>query len=288
MKSIHTLIPDIYTLLGRKDGWFTEDLAKEFGIDLGKTLQAHLSEERGAPTLRLSKMGPHCPCALWNSVHNYKNDEKLPPWATFKYAYGHMIEALVIALAKAAGHEVTGEQDVVYVDGIAGHRDAVIDGCIVDVKSTVSFFFQKFKDRSIAFHDTFGYLDQLDGYLVGSLNDPLVRVKDKAYDLAVDKTLGKMVLYEHHIRESHIRQRTATYKQIIALPTAPKCTCGTTEDGKSGNIKLDTRASYSAQKFSCFPNLRTFLYSDGPRYLTKVVRKPDVIEIDRYGKTVYN
>ena len=48
------------------------------------------------------------------------------------YAFGHMIEGLAIGLAKASGHEVLGEQDEIYVDGIRGpHRDCVIDGCVV-------------------------------------------------------------------------------------------------------------------------------------------------------------
>lgn len=294
MKSIHTLIPDIHKLLGRKDGWFTPELASEFGIELGKTLSASLSEERGPPTLRLSGLGDKCPRALWYSIHHPELDEQLPPSAVFKYSYGHMIEALVIALAKAAGHEVTGEQDAVYVDGITGHRDCVIDGCIVDVKSANSRSFQKFKAHQLS-EDPFlnGYLYQLDGYLVGSADDPLVRVKDRAYDLAVDKILGHMYLYEHRLREGVVNRRIDEYKQVVDRNEPPACTCNTIADGQSGNFKLDVKASYSPQKFSCFPHLRTFLYSDGPRYLTKVVKRPmyagrPITEVDKHGKIVYN
>src|SRR6266849_6159935 len=42
-------------------------------------------------------------------------------------------------MAKAAGHEVLGEQDELTLDGVVGHRDCVIDGCIVDVKTTSRF-----------------------------------------------------------------------------------------------------------------------------------------------------
>jgi len=233
-------------------------------------------------------MGPQCPCALWHSIHHPELAEKLPPWAEFKYSFGHIIEAQAIMLAKAAGHEVTGEQDAVSVDGIVGHRDCVIDGCIVDVKSAASRSFTKFKDGSIRQDDPFGYLDQLDGYLCGSLQDPLVRVKDRAYLLAIDKQLGHMVLYEHGFREEHIRERIKGYRRIISSDIRPTCNCGTLSDGKSGNIKLDTKASYSPYKYCCFPNLRTFLYASGPIYLTKVVRKPDVMEVDKHGKMVYN
>lgn len=287
MKTIQTLIPDIQELL-KSDGWMTEELSKEFAHEVSQRLQEQFKERTQTPTLRLSKMGPECPCALWHSIHTPGEAEPLPPWAKFKYSFGHIIEALAITLAKAAGHEVTGEQDELNVDGVSGHRDCVIDGCVVDVKSSSSFGFGKFKDGSIKHNDSFGYLDQLDGYLVGSLNDPLVRTKDVGYLLAIDKQLGHMVLYEHRLREDHIRQRIRDYKSIVNLTQSPDCTCETVPDGKSGNYKLGIKASYSPFKFSCFPHLRTFLYSDGPRYLTKVIRKPDVIEIDRYGKPVYS
>jgi hypothetical protein len=285
---INTLIPDIYQLIKRKDGWFNETIAQEFSSEVGTRLRDHLGAKETTPRLRLSQMGPRCPKALWHSIHTPELAEPLPPWAEIKYTYGHILEALAIALAKAAGHTVTGEQDEVIVDGILGHRDCVIDGCVVDVKSTSSYGFNKFKDKTLAQSDSFGYLDQLDGYLVGSSADPLVTVKDKGYLLAIDKTLGHMVLYEHTVREASIRDRIRYAKSIVESDTPPACECQTAELGKSGNIGLDVRASYSPYKFCCFPHLRIFLYASGPVYLTKVVRKPDVIEIDRNGKVVYN
>lgn len=288
MKTIHTLVPDIYALL-KTDGWFTEELAKEFSDDVALRLRGQLNEVQKRKTLRLSQMGPRCPKALWASIHAPDEAESLPPWARIKYSYGHIIEALAIALAKASGHEVTGEQDELILDGIKGHRDCVVDGCTLDVKSTSSRGFEGFKTGSIGHSDHFGYLDQLDGYTVAAANDPLVRVKDKAYILAIDKTLGHMALYEHHIREQSIRERIASYKGLVESSIqVPTCNCETVPDGKSGNIRLGTKASYSPYKYFCFHELRTFLYAGGPVYLTRVVRKPDVTEIDRYGKIVYN
>jgi len=233
-------------------------------------------------------MGPRCPCALWHSIHTPELAEALPPWAEIKYSFGHIVEALAITLAKAAGHTVTGEQDELRLDGIVGHRDCVIDGCVVDVKSSSTMGFKKFKDGSIGQSDSFGYLDQLDGYVVASADDPLVTVKDKGYLLAIDKQLGHVCLYEHSIREQSIRSRIKTYKEFVARDKPPKCECGVRDSGKSGNIELDVRASYSPYKWQCFPRLRCFLYATGPVYLTKVVRKPDVIEVDKTSKIVYN
>lgn len=231
-------------------------------------------------------MGPRCPKALWYSIHHPELGEALPPWAEIKFSFGHILEALAITLAKASGHLVTGEQDAVQVDGIVGHRDCVIDGCIVDVKSSSSRGMEKFRRKTMETDDTFGYLDQLDGYLVGSLEDPLVTVKDKAYLLGIDKQLGHMVLYEHRIRPESIRERIRRYKGIIALREAPECECKVIPQGASGNLQLDIRASYSAYKYCCFPRLRTFLYASGPTYLTHVERKPDVPEITRDGQLV--
>jgi len=233
-------------------------------------------------------MGPKCPRQLWYSIHRPELAEPLPPSAVVKFTYGYLLEALVISWAKAAGHEVTGEQDELVVDGIKGHRDCVIDGCLVDVKSCSSIAFRKIKDGLLAQDDSFGYLDQLDGYLVGSRNDPLVRVKDRGYILAVDKQLGHLALYEHIGRPEGVRQRIADYKRIVNGSSPPPCTCECMPDGQSGNIKLGVKASYSPYKWHCFPHLRCFIYAKGPVYLTKVVRKPDVIEIDQHGKIVYN
>lgn len=288
IKNIHTLIRDIYHVVEQQEGWLTEANSQRFAEQLGRQLVQQGGQEDSRTVLRLSQMGEKCPCQLWHSIHSSGLGEKLPAAARIKYTYGHVIEALVIEMAKAAGHEVTGEQDVLYLDGVKGHRDCVIDGCVVDVKSASSMAYKKFKDGSIKMDDPFGYLAQLDGYVVASADDPLVRVKDRGYLLAVDKTLGHMCLYQHIIRPEFIKERIQNYKEIVALDKPPKCTCKEIPDGKSGNMKLDMRASYNPFKHQCFPKLRTFLYSSGPVYLTKVVRKPDVPEIDKDGKYLYN
>lgn len=288
--SIHFVVPDIYKLFGGANEWFTHGLATELSQDISLRLREQLGRNRALekPRLRLSQMGPRCPKALWSSIYTPELAEALPPWAEIKFTYGHILEAYVLTLAKAAGHDVKGEQDEVILDGIVGHRDAVIDGCVVDVKSASSRSFEKFKSGSIATQDSFGYLDQLDGYVTASFEDPLVTVKDRGYLLAIDKTLGHLCLYEHITRPDNIRERIAVSKRIVDRSTPPACECKTVKDGESGNIKLDLKASYSNYKYCCFPKLRTFLYARGPVYLTKVIRTPDVMEIDKHGRAVYN
>lgn len=286
MTNINTLIIDIQSLLTRKDGWFTDELAADFAQSVASRLQEQFADRERKPTLRLSQMGPRCPRALWYSIHHPELAEKMPPWVENKFSFGHITEAWAITLMKAAGHEVTGEQDELRVDGIVGHRDCVVDGCLLDVKSSSSRAFDRFKEGTLALDDPFGYLDQLDGYLSGSLEDPLVRVKDKAYILAIDKQLGHMVLYEHVFRQQRIKNRISTFREIVARDVPPACECGTVPHGKSGNIRLDTKASYNGYKHCCFPNLRTFIYEKGPVYLTVVIDKPKVLEVDKHGQII--
>lgn len=280
MKSIYQLLPDVRKFISSR-----EDLSVPLTITFG--------ERKDPPTLRLSKMAPMCPKHLWHSIHTPELAEALPPEAIFKFTYGHTIEAMAIALAKAAGHDVRGEQDELVVDGIKGHIDCILDGCIVDVKSCSKRMFEKFQTKSIAYDDSFGYLAQLDGYLVGSAEDDRVTVKDFGYIWAIDKTLGKMVLYEHRIRKADILHRIADHKRIVSASQPPHCECGVLPDGESGNIILGVKASYSPFKHVCFPGLRTILYSGGPRYFTKVAKWPkhkgvNLPELDIQQGLIYN
>ena len=51
------------------------------------------------------------------------------------------------------------------------------------------------------------------------------------------------------------------------------------EFDKSGNRKLCMNCSYCSFKKTCWPNLRTFIYSHGPVFLTHVERPPKVEEV---------
>jgi len=288
MKSINTLIKDVENVV-TQDNWFRHDDASRYSSEMAHRVMERLVGEERTPGLRLSGMGERCPRSLWASVHSPSVQEKFPAHVRIKFHFGDVIEAMAIALAKASGHMVTGEQDEVIVDGIKGHLDCIIDGCIVDVKSINSMGFQKVKAGLVA-EDLFlrSYLDQLDGYLVGSLDDDRVAVKDRAYIWAIDKQMGHMCLYQHNIREEHIRKRIKEYKLITEKDIPPECACGVIADGKSGNLRLDLKASYNPYKHFCFPKLRTFIYAKGPIYLTQVTRLPDALEIDRDGKIVYH
>lgn len=283
--SIYTLIPDIQSLLTTK-GWMSEALAKEFGDAVANKIRTQFEAEK-APSLRLSGMGPRCPRALWYSIHSPGEAEPLPPWSEIKFSLGHFQEVYGLILAKAAGHRVEREQHEVTLSGVKGHIDCLIDGVLVDFKSCSRRQFDKYKSGSIAKDDPFGSLDQLDGYATALREDPCLLDKEHAYIFAFQKELGHACIYEHTCRPESIKARIVQYKCVVGMDEPPACECGTVDIGASGNVGLDTRASYSPFKWSCRPNLRCFLYATGPVYLTRVMRKPDVPEVDRYGKPCF-
>lgn len=268
MKSIYTLIPDVQQLLTTK-GWWSDEISSYCTRAVDQRLRANFTETEGIRRgLRLSRMGDTCPRQVWYSVHHPELAELLPYNAILKYTYGHIIEALALTLAKASGHTVEGEQNEITLDGISGHCDCVIDGNIVDIKSSSTRGMAKY--RSVAefeASDDFGYLDQIDGYVVGSREDVVVLNKKSGFIWAIDKTLGNMVLYEHEVRPERIKERISRYKQYSGSSTPPPCNCGTRRHGSTGSLALDIRASYSPYRRVCFPNLRTIIEKGKPVYL---------------------
>lgn len=274
MKQIETLIEDIYGLFGT-DKTFDLALFREFGDNLHDLMESRFHNKRdGKGYLRMSNIG-RPDRQLWYDINGEGEKEALLPPTLIKFAYGDMIEQMILLYAKMAGHSVEQEQAEVEVDGIKGHIDALIDEHVCDVKSTSSFSFQKFESGALLEpgNDPFGYVAQLAGYV-----EALTPGKD-GYFLAVDKTLGKMCLLKvpaAHLAQYKVRERIAHIKNVISDPNMPERCYPDIPDGKSGNMKLGTGCSYCPWKFKCWEGLQTFYYSTGPRYLTKVVRTPKV------------
>lgn len=228
----------------------------------------------------MSNVGEHCDRKLWFHVNHYEEGEKLSPEVRFKFLYGDILEETVLYLAKEAGHTVEGEQDTLEIAGVKGHRDAVIDGVLVDVKSASSYSFQRFSQGLDRANDKFGYISQLQLYLHGSRDDPIVTDKDRAAFLVIDKTLGKICLDIHKKQDINWEQVVERKKALVASSTVPGRGYTDVADGASGNRKLDTSCSYCPFKHMCWPGLRTFIYSSGPAFLTRVVREPRVPEVN--------
>lgn len=228
-------------------------------------------------TLRMSNIGKGAR-QLWYDKR-FGRDEQFPPSTIFKFIYGDIIEHLLLFLARLAGHSVTHLQDEVTLDGIKGHIDAEIDGVTVDVKSASTHSFRKFADGSLAENDPFGYIEQIAGYSTA-------RDTDGAF-LAADKQNGHIAYLpfsREDLNKFNVKDRIAYIKKAVDSDVEPERCYPDEEDGQSGNRKLGVNCSYCSHKDRCWVDsnnglgLRTFLYASGPKFLTKVMREPNVRE----------
>lgn len=273
---LEDLVKDIYKVL---DGKIkpTEEQIDTFSLAIKELmLRRFLGPEREAK-LSMSNFGTPCERKLWYKVNIPEKAEALKPWARMKFLYGDLIEELVLWLAEVSGHEVKGRQDTLELHGVEGHRDAVIDGVTVDVKSANSRSFDKFKNHTLEDDDPFGYLDQLRLYVQSSEEGV---DKDRGAFLAVDKELGHLVLDEYECGYNLETEASINYKKdMLSAEQPPVRRYDPEPDGRSGNMQLAMPCRYCDHKRTCFPGLRTYLYSNGPRYLTRVVREPEVPEL---------
>lgn len=282
MKTIDTLVADIKHVLTTGEGytseirdWISNDVAQSLDRQLGTS--GRLSE----PRLRFSGLGTPCDRRLWYTINRASEREPLPANTKFKFLYGDLIESLTLGLAKAAGHSVTGLQGSVEIAGVRGSRDAIIDGVLIDVKSANDRSMQKFRDNGLRDSDPFGYLSQLSSYLFASQSDPLLIEKNKAGFLVADKNFGHIELYMYDLSDlmENKLDEVEGKKELVKQAEPPERGFEPVADGKSGNMKLPTNCSYCDFKHTCWPEARTFLYSNGPRYLTKVEREPSAWEV---------
>lgn len=273
---IETLVDDILNLFDpKKEHVPNEENLEYFAESVKEVLRTRfLKRTTDGPVLRFSALGKQ-DRQIWYAAHG-EEQEELRPQTYVKFLYGDIIEAFVLFLCKEAGHTVEREQEEVEVNGVFGHIDAIIDGVVVDVKSASPFGFKKFKDGSLLDNDPFGYIQQISGY-----SNVLTPGQGPAF-LAFDKVSGELCLsaLHHSIAKSYPPgPRIDHLKEVIERDDPPERCYDDVADGKSGNRKLGTECSYCSYKFKCWPNVRTFIYSTGPRYLTKVVKTPEVYEV---------
>lgn len=278
-KTIDTLAEDIGRVLTDPPE-ITDEQADGLGHSIAKVIREKLSKTERKPALRMSNLGTQCLRKLWYTVNKPEAAIPLRPEARLKFLYGDIIETLVLWLAKLAGHEVKGEQDELDINGIKGHRDAVIDGVTADVKSASTYSYAKFRDHLKPSDDAFGYLTQIGAYVYAGRHGDEVREKTTGAFVAVDKTLGHIVVDRHEdVGTEDYSRIVEERKAIVSQDTPPPRAYFDEPDGKSGNRKLGLQCGYCDFREECWPGLRTFNYAGKPRYLTKVVREPNIEEV---------
>ena len=287
---IDTLIPDIEALIQKAIDGDGVDIAPEIGDDLGdavitafERMMDGKKKVRPEKTLYASEVGKPCRRQLWYAVHDYKGEDLLPH-TKVKFFYGDMIEAMLLALAKASGHTVTDEQKSIEIPlpngwKIRGRMDAKIDGIPVDVKSASTYAFKKFKEGTLAEDDAFGYIPQLATYCEAEGH------KGTAAFFAIDKQNGTMALDQYHATPawtaSAIPDREGLVRDMEGKEP-PKRGFEAEPEGKSGNMALGVNCSYCPHKRECWKDANEgkgplgFAYSRGPKWLVKIVKAPDV------------
>ena len=287
--TIDTLVEDILRVIDGRT--WDATINDSFKTNIGNTMMDRLTgEDQPRGTLRMSSIGQPCRRKGWYQIHCHEEEEALTPTTKFKFLFGDIFEEVLLSLAEAAGHKVEGQQGTVRLHGIKGHRDAVIDGVTVDVKSAASHSFLKFKNHTLdqEGQDSFGYLTQLSSYVKAAENDPLVTDKKGGAFLAQDKQFAHLVLDYWDFEETgHLDALEETYTTRIsdvADETGPpdRDFEPVKQSKTSPNMKLPPApCGYCGFKKKCFPEVRTFLYSGGPVYLTTVVKRPQahVMEI---------
>ena len=196
-----------------------------------------------------------------------------------KFLYGHIMEDLLIFLTKLSGHSVTDEQKEVLVDDVLGHMDCKIDGEVIDIKTASGFGFKKFKNKTLAEDDPFGYVSQLAGYerAEGTANGGF---------LALNKESGELTLYQpEDLDKPNVNTLISNIESALKGDAPPDKCYKPIKSGSKGNMKLPMGCVYCSHKFVCNADtndgkgLRVFKYAKGLEYMTKVVSLPKVEEL---------
>ena len=284
-KTTDNVVQDIYALMESKDADPSVDVEAEiekFGEGVKALMRTEFGREKREDNrrLRLSNIG-RTDKYLWNHFNGTEGEE-LQPHTYIKFMYGHLIEEMLLFLTRMAGHSVTDEQKVCNVEGIVGHMDCKIDGVVTDVKSASSFGFKKFKDGTLAYDDPFGYIDQIKAYAHSE-------GQTEFGWLAMDKANGHLTYLKYDLTDTEapvyevlkgdIVDRVKHVKKLVEQPEPAEWCYQPVPDGKSGNMKLAMGCSYCQFKEHCYPNMRVFAYSYGPKYLVDVVKEPKVQEV---------
>jgi hypothetical protein len=288
-KTINTLVDDIHTVL-REGVEVPDEVVNSFATSMALMLKERLAPRKErVGTLRMSAMGKP-DRQLWYEVNEKPKALPLEQNAYMKFLIGDITEEVLIMLTKLSGHTVTGEQDELMIEGIKGHRDLVIDGMTVDTKSASEFGFKKFEEGLKPEQDGFGYLAQINAYIEAAEDDPLVTIKDKGAFLVLQKVTGDITLDVHE----KTKDMSTQYKRQIEMVAGdiPERCLEPVPDGytkynkdktktfmPNGNMKLPTFCGYCAFKHECHDNIRTFQGKGYPKFFTKIVKEPKMMEV---------
>jgi hypothetical protein len=226
-------------------------------------------------------VGSPCKRKTWYRINKTKEAAPLKAQMLGLFFYGDLLETLILSLAKAAGHSVEGEQDRLSVSGIKGHRDAVIDGVTIDVKSASKSGMRKFINHSLRDEDPYGYISQLSSYVYAAKDDPLVKDKKRGGFLVVQKDTFNLCLdmYDFSNELKNKEKEIAEVKKVVRGDIPKEKLEVIPQSPTSKNTKLSFLCATCEYRTPCWPNARVFKYSHGKEYLIDVVKAPKVEEL---------
>ena len=287
MKKLDTVVEDIYQTLSclcdQETLEIPDDYIEDFGERMKEALKGWSTPKKDGRGLRMSNVGRPLRRLWYDLKHEAPGSNKMPPSKMapslfIKFLYGHILEELVLLLVRLAGHEVANEQKEVEISGVKGHMDCTIDGEVVDIKTASSFAFKKFQEGTLHEDDPFGYMAQLSGY-------------EKAHGtssggfLALNKESGELVLHRPaEMVKVNVENKIKDIREAVLLDTPPERCYTPVPDGKKGNLRLPRECGYCPHKYECYSDanngygIRTFMYSNGPKYLIRVASLPKVME----------
>lgn len=288
-KQLDSLIPDIHNLFAVDHVLKQENLdtfAKNIADSVKNRLEAIQTWDN--PSLRVSKLGTP-DRKLWYEMNRSATEEEsstesvpsvIDASTCIKFMYGDIIEELLLLMIKEAGHTVEGEQGEIEVDGIVGHRDCIVDGITLDIKSTSKFAFQKFEKGKLHQDDPFGYIAQISTYAYADKSP-------YGAFLAMNKETGDLALLKiDQIDMIHPPTRIKHVRDLIEKDKPPEEKCYQDKPlGKTGNKELAMGCTFCPFKETCWSHanngsgLRKFRYSNGIKYLTEVSNTPRVEEV---------
>ena len=277
MKDVSTLVPDIKDLIlnGKKE--IDQDNLNELLDVVREEVERLLSPYEGErKRLRLSAIG-RTDRKLWYEI-NDPIKRKETASLRMRFFYGHLLEAILLYLAKESGHDVQDKQREVELEGVKGHIDAVIDGALIDVKSASDYSFKKFKEKKLLNSDPFGYIAQISAYMQ-SLN------LEEGGFLAINKNNGDICLMGmDELMTINASDRVKHVKKMVKKDIPERC-FEDIPDGQSGNRIIGKDCVFCDYRERCWSDanngegLRTFKNANGYRHFTHIVKQPNVSEV---------
>ena len=256
------------------------------------TLKRNKPREHGK--LWASDLGKPCMRQHWYNFNMPEASDPLMGHTKFKFLYGNILEEAVLYLAEEAGHTVSDQQGRVEWDVVrpfsmdwtmSGRIDGIVDGALIDVKSTSSFGFKRYKDGINPSNDSFGYLYQLGFYKTyGDFDVPFI---EEGF-IWIDKQNGHIKYTQCTVpSEEEIEQRTHDIIDAVETEKVSRVNRGYSPEpyGKSGNECLPMSCSYCSYNKECWKDsnmgqgLRTFAYNHKPVHFTTILREPKVPEM---------